>query len=63
MADTTTIVVQVEPAPPDPERIEDISVLFGLFLGWGLPILRSIIRLPSLPLPTTSSPKKTFPCP
>lgn len=38
-------------------------LLFGLFLGWGLPILRSIIRLPSLPLPTTSSPKKTFPCP
>lgn len=32
MADTQTIVVQVEPAPPDPERIEDISILFGLFL-------------------------------
>ncbi|WP_159912017.1 hypothetical protein [Pantoea sp. 18069] len=32
MAEPTTVIVQVEPAPPDPERIEDISVLFGLFL-------------------------------
>ena len=32
MADTQTIVVQVEPAPPNPEHIEDISILFGFFL-------------------------------
>ncbi|WP_157896718.1 hypothetical protein [Acidovorax carolinensis] len=32
MDSTTTVVVQVEPAPPNPEHIEDISMLFGLFL-------------------------------
>lgn len=29
---TTTVVVQVEPAPPNPEHIADIELLFGLFL-------------------------------
>jgi len=29
---TTTVVVQVEPAPPNPEHIADIEMLFSLFL-------------------------------
>jgi hypothetical protein len=47
MSDTQTIIVQVEPAPPDPERIEDISMLFGLFLVAAVVITcaRSLMRL------------------
>lgn len=32
MADTQTVVIQVEPAPVNPENIADISLLFTLFL-------------------------------
>jgi len=44
---TQTIVVQVEPAPPSAQRIEDLLALFYAFLAvivviWGL---RKIIEL------------------
>lgn len=47
MADTQTVIVQVEPAPPDPERIADISALFGLFLVAAVVItcLRGLMKL------------------
>lgn len=37
---TTTVVVQVEPAPPNEERMADLSALFALVIGacvviWG----------------------------
>ena len=32
MPDTQTVIIQVQPAPPDPENLQDISILFGLFL-------------------------------
>lgn len=35
MGETQTIVVQVEPAPPSAERVEDLLALFYL----GLPVL------------------------
>lgn len=31
--ETLTVVVQVEPAPPDPERMEDLTIAFGLVLA------------------------------
>lgn len=35
----------------------------GLLLGWGWRILQSAFRLPTLPFPTSPSPKKSVPCP
>lgn len=32
MPEIQTVVIQVEPAPPNPENIQDIAILFGLFL-------------------------------
>lgn len=39
--ETLTVVVQVEPAPPNEERMADLVTLFGLVIGalvsvWGL---------------------------
>ena len=31
--ETVTVVVQVEPAPPSEERMQDLLQLFGLFLA------------------------------
>lgn len=38
--DTVTVVVQLEPAPPNEERMADLLALFGLVIGaciviWG----------------------------
>ena len=32
-SDGLTVTVQVEPAPPSPENLGDISAVFGLFLA------------------------------
>ena len=42
-----TIVVQVTPAPPDPETIADLGTLSALFFGAAVVILcaRALIKL------------------
>lgn len=47
MAETQTIVVQVTPAPPDPETLADLSALAMLFFGAAVAIycMRALIRL------------------